>query len=173
MRNLVVCCDGTWNTAEQRHDGVPVPTNVVRLYNALAEKNEQGVRQLRYYHPGVGTEPGWWDRTMGGATGKGLDQNIMSAYHWLCRNYQSRDRIFLFGFSRGAYTVRSLAGMIACCGLLKLDKVKEDKAGQAGVWPRVEQVFRFGYRERRETISDWKKRKWAFHTVGDSNEIPI
>src|SRR5690606_31414190 len=102
MRHLIVCCDGTWNTADQRHDGVPVPTNVVRLYNALADETEKGIEQLKYYHPGVGTEPGLFDRAMGGATGAGLDRNIMSAYHWLCRNYRNaNDRIFLFGFSRG------------------------------------------------------------------------
>jgi hypothetical protein len=167
MANLVVCCDGTWNTAEQRHDGVPVPTNVVRLYNALADESN-GVTQLKYYHPGVGTEAGWWDRTMGGATGKGLDANIMSAYHWLCRHYQAKADIYLFGFSRGAYTVRSLTGMIARCGLLKLDKVKPDE-----VWSRVEQVFQRGYRDRSETISDWKKRGWAFHGSKQSTEIPI
>lgn len=123
MTNLVVCCDGTWNTAEQRHDGAPVPINVVRLYNALADENK-GIKQLKYYHPGVGTEAGWLDRAMGGATGKGLDANIKSAYHWLCRNYQVDADIYLFGFSRGAYTVRSLGGMIARCGLLDLNKVK-------------------------------------------------
>lgn len=173
MRNLVVCCDGTWNTAEQRHDGVPVPTNVVRLYNALAEKNRNGIEQLRYYHPGVGTESGWWDRTMGGATGRGLDENIMSAYNWLCRNYQARDRIYLFGFSRGAYTVRSLAGMIGCCGLLKLDNVKEGKDKKDGAWPRVEHVFQKGYREHSETHTDWKKKKWEFHKTNNSTSIPI
>jgi hypothetical protein len=167
MTNLVVCCDGTWNTAEQRHDGVPVPTNVVRLYNAVADDNK-GVEQLKYYHPGVGTEAGWWDRAMGGATGKGLNHNIMSAYYWLCHNYRSDADIYLFGFSRGAYTVRSLTGMIARCGLLKLDQVKPDQ-----LWSRIEHVFQRGYRDRAETISDWKKRKWAFHTNKQSTEIPI
>ncbi len=171
MRNLVVCCDGTWNTAEQRHDGVPVPTNVVRLYNSVASRNEAGVQQIKYYHPGVGTEPGWWDRKMGGATGKGLDQNIQSAYRWLSANYRSGDRIFLFGFSRGAYTVRSLAGMIACCGLLKYEP--ESQPGKDGAWQRLEHVFRRGYREHLETIHDWKKRNWAFHKIGSSYEIPI
>ena len=66
------------------------------------------------------------DRTMGGATGKGLDANIMSAYHWLCRNYQAKADIYLFGFSRGAYTVRSLTGMIARCGAV------ETGQGEAG-----------------------------------------
>ena len=167
MTNLIVCCDGTWNTAEQRHDGVPVPTNVVRLYNAVADEH-QGVKQLKYYHPGVGTEAGWWDRAMGGATGTGLDRNIMSAYHWLCRNYQTDSNIYLFGFSRGAYTVRSLAGMIARCGLLKLDKIDPEE-----VWSRIEHIFKFGYRGRREAPTDWKKRKWKFHGDVRSTGIPI
>lgn len=168
MRNLVVCCDGTWNTAEQRHDGVPVPTNVVRLYNSLAV-DADGVEQLKYYHPGVGTEAGLWDRVMGGATGAGLDRNIMSAYHWLCRNYVSEDRVYLFGFSRGAYTVRSLAGLVSLAGLLDLDGVESpDEA-----WKRVERVFQRGYRDRRETRKDWKNQNWKFHSLGGDENLPI
>ena len=168
MRNLVVCCDGTWNTAEQRHDGVPVPTNVIRLYNSLAEKN-QGVEQLRYYHPGVGTEAGLWDRIMGGATGSGLDRNIMSAWHWLCRHYQAEDRIYLFGFSRGAYTVRSLGGLMSLAGLLNLDGLAPKEA-----WTRIERAFQRGYRERRETRADWKKAKWKFHALQNGSEdLPV
>jgi hypothetical protein len=113
MRHLVVCCDGTWNTAEQRHEGVPTPTNVVRIYHALDESDTQ----LRYYHPGVGTEPGFVDRLSGGGLGAGLASNIKSAYSWLALTYQPGDAICLFGFSRGAYTVRSLAGMLSTCGL--------------------------------------------------------
>lgn len=169
MRHLIVCCDGTWNTADQRHDGVPVPTNVVRLYNALADETEKGIEQLKYYHPGVGTEPGLFDRAMGGATGAGLDRNIMSAYHWLCRNYRNaNDRIFLFGFSRGAYTVRSLGGFVTSCGLLTLDGLDPEE-----VWKRIEHVFKRGYRERRESSSDWRKRKWKFHGTQSSTKIKI
>jgi len=167
MRNLVVCCDGTWNTAEQRHDGVPVPTNVIRLYNALGDSTN-GVEQLKYYHPGVGTEARWWDRVMGGATGAGLDANIMSAYHWLCRNYRSKDNIYLFGFSRGAYTVRSLAGLVSFSGLLDLENVAPEEA-----WKRVNDVFQKGYRDRRETRKDWKKRKWKFHSLDGTEDLPI
>ena len=167
MRHLVVCCDGTWNTADQRHDGVPVPTNVVRLFNALADKGADGVEQLKYYHPGVGTEPGRWDRVMAGATGAGLDRNIMSAYHWLCRNYRSGDRIFLFGFSRGAYTVRSLGGFVTSCGLLEVEDLAPDTA-----WERIEHLFKHGYRARRERISDWLEKGWKFHANG-STEILI
>ncbi|HET9256389.1 MAG TPA: DUF2235 domain-containing protein [Pseudonocardiaceae bacterium] len=113
MRHLVVCCDGTWNTPEQKQGGVPAPTNVVRLYHALVEDENQ----RRYYHPGVGTDPGLIDRLRGGGLGVGLDANIKSGYSWLATNYQPGDAICLFGFSRGAYTVRSLAGMISTCGL--------------------------------------------------------
>lgn len=175
MRNLVVCCDGTWNTAEQRHDGVPVPTNVVRLYNALAKVNKHGVEQLFYYHPGVGTEPGLLDRVLGGSTGAGLDQNIMSAYSWLCHNYQPGDRIYMYGFSRGAYTVRSLAGLVTNCGLLAPENAKGEET-----WARITRIFERGYRQRdissqAETIKDWKKDKWKFHHNGTPNQhkIPI
>jgi hypothetical protein len=113
MRHLVVCCDGTWNTSEQQQGGVPTPTNVVRLHHALYE----GEQQLRYYHPGVGTDPGLVDRLRGGGLGVGLAANIKSAYSWLAKTYRPDDAICLFGFSRGAYTVRSLAGMVSTCGL--------------------------------------------------------
>ena len=174
MRNLIVCCDGTWNTAEQRDAGVPVPTNVVRVYNALAATNRDGVAQLKYYHPGVGTEPSWWDRTKGGSTGAGLDRNIISAYHWLCRHYQSGDRMYLFGFSRGAYTARSLAGLVACCGLLKLDDID---AGE--VWNSITRIFERGYRQRdlparHETRASWEQLGWRFHTTADGDAaLPI
>lgn len=172
MRNLIVCCDGTWNTAEQRDGGVPVPTNVVRLFNSVAAKGTGGEEQVKYYHPGVGTEPDWWSRTKGGATGAGLDRNIISAYHWLCRTYRSDDRLFLFGFSRGAYTARSLAGLVACCGLLRLDGMTPEDT-----WKDVTHLFERGYRQRgmpgQETQKDWIKRGWKFHTSAGKTELPV
>lgn len=157
MRNLVVCCDGTWNTPEDKHDGVPVPTNVVRLYNALAEANDDGVAQLKYYHPGVGTDGTWWDKIAGGGMGIGLDKNVQSAYRWLCASYRPKDRIFLFGFSRGAFTVRSLAGMIGRCGLLDLSG-QEEKAA----WARVRDAYDKGYREQADSAK-WRK-DWPVHS---------
>jgi hypothetical protein len=133
MKNLVVCCDGTWNTATETERGLPCPTNVVKLYNALVQDDTQ----LAYYHPGVGTGKGWLDHMIGGGTGEGLDQNIMSAYRWLAGHYAADDRIFVFGFSRGAYTVRSLGGLIAKCGLLDLSAVTDSNT----VWSRVHEVF--------------------------------
>lgn len=164
MRNLVVCCDGTWNTPDQKHDGVPVPTNVVRLHNALSETNDVGVRQLRYYHPGVGTEGTWWEKVAGGTVGVGLSSNVMSAYKWLGVTYEPDDRIYLFGFSRGAYTVRSLAGMMCRCGLLDLSGLHD-----ADVWARVKQAYDRGYRKK-EQRAEWAA-GWSFHGAGDPEPL--
>ncbi len=167
MKYLVACCDGTWNTVDQRQDGVPIPTNVVRLYNALADKaNDGATPQSRYYHPGVGTEPGFLDRVSGGAAGSGLNKNIESAYQWLCANYEDGDRICLFGFSRGAYTVRSVAGFIARCGLLRLTGLPPKE-----VWDRIDDIFQAGYRDRQKDRHDWDP-SWL-HTADGEIDIPI
>lgn len=166
MRNLVVCCDGTWQTAEQEKDGVPTPSNVVRLRNALAAKDVQGQPQLHYYHPGVGTDGTWWRRTLGGSVGLGLSKNIMSAYAWLARQYQPGDRIYLFGFSRGAYTVRSLAGFIGT-GLID-PKGLTDKQS----WAAVEAVFTQRYRAGQPTATLAAGIK--FHPViKETGKVPI
>ncbi|MFA7330449.1 MAG: DUF2235 domain-containing protein [Candidatus Delongbacteria bacterium] len=154
MRKLVVCCDGTWNTPDQDEGGVPVPTNVVRLSNALARQDEEGNAQLLYYHPGVGTEGSWWEKTKGGSVGQGLDQNIISAWRWLCRTWQPEDRLHLFGFSRGAFTVRSLATVLTTCGLPKLRELPDEAQ-----WNLLESAFQLGYRERKPVAA------WAGATV--------
>jgi uncharacterized protein (DUF2235 family) len=121
-RNLVVCCDGTTNEIGT------LLSNVLKLYR-VAEKTD---RQLAFYQPGIGTiaMPDSWGRwrqsvravfEMG--TGYGLDRDVLKAYVFLCRNYREGDQIFLFGFSRGAYTVRVVAGMIYLIGLLREDQV--------------------------------------------------
>jgi uncharacterized protein (DUF2235 family) len=122
-RNLVVCCDGTWNTPTQKDRGVNVPSNVVKMARAIRE----GPDQVLYYDTGVGTGQGW-DKWTGGALGTGLTQNIKEAYAWIARNLQADDRLFLFGFSRGAYTVRSLGGLIGRCGLTNPDPAQVDQA---------------------------------------------
>lgn len=127
MANLIVCCDGTWNTDDQTDgNGLPIPTNVAKLYNALDRTGGNG--QTSYYHPGVGTDPGFWSHFLGGTTGSGLLANVKNAYRWLATHYSPGDRMFLFGFSRGAYTARKLAGMIARLGLLDLRQYVEDPA---------------------------------------------
>lgn len=106
MKRLIVCCDGTWQTSEQ-----PYPTNVAKLNQAIKREDTEVV-QLVHYENGIGSRGNIFDRTFGGAFGWGIDEHIQRAYQFLCSNYTEGDEIYLFGFSRGAYTVRSLAGLI-------------------------------------------------------------
>ena len=124
MTNLVVCCDGTWNVPDELRDGVAAPTNVAKL--ALGVRSGDGTGQELFYEPGVGTDAD--TKFIGGAFGWGLSDNIRNCYRFLAEAYHPGDQIFLFGFSRGAYTARSLAGLIRNCGVLKdthVDKVDE------------------------------------------------
>lgn len=122
-RNLALCFDGTWNS-----DDASSPTNVVKTCQAIRPATSTGVEQLAYYDRGVGT--GRFDRFRGGVLGLGLARNVELAYQWLTGNYAPRDRLFLFGYSRGAYTARSLAGLIGLCGI-----PDEDRCGLAGFRP--------------------------------------
>ena len=117
MKRLVLCCDGTWNRADQRQDGIPCPTNVIQLAFRVA-KRDGAVDQVLFYDQGVGTG-NWIDRFTGGAFGEGLVDNIFDAYRFLIANYEPGDAIYVLGFSRGAYTARSLCGMVRKCGILK------------------------------------------------------
>jgi uncharacterized protein (DUF2235 family) len=109
-RKLAVLFDGTWNTTKDR-------TNVVRLCELFATTGSDGGEQLPpFYDKGVGTHA--LDRVIGGTFGYGLSENIRDGYHWLAENFRPGDELFLFGFSRGAYTARSLAGLIRKCGIL-------------------------------------------------------
>ncbi|MEO6716085.1 MAG: DUF2235 domain-containing protein [Novosphingobium sp.] len=121
-RNLVVLLDGTGNELGRNL------SNVLKLYR-IAEKGEE---QLCFYNPGVGTisriNP--WRRfqqtvngVLGLATGYGLDETVLSAYSFLVRNWREGDRIFLFGFSRGAWSARILAGMLHLIGLLRPEQL--------------------------------------------------
>ena len=122
MKRLIVCCDGTWNRADQERDGVPCPTNVVKIAYRIA-KRDGAIPQITFYDQGVGTG-NVVDRYSGGAFGDGLSDNILDAYRFLVANYEQGDQIFLFGFSRGAYTARSLGGMIRKCGILRREGVR-------------------------------------------------
>ncbi|TCU65102.1 uncharacterized protein (DUF2235 family) [Bradyrhizobium sp. R2.2-H] len=120
-KHLVICCDGTGNEISENI------SNVLKLYRCLRKTDRTSPRQMVYYDPGVGTvtEPSTWHRwktninlVLGLATGYGLDDNVLSAYCFLVEHYAPGDRIYLFGFSRGAYTVRVLAGLIHKIGLI-------------------------------------------------------
>lgn len=122
MKRLILCCDGTWNSADQSSNGIPCPTNIIRIAYRIAKRKDD-LRQIVYYSQGVGTGNSV-DRFTGGAFGKGVDDNIFDAYRFLVANYEPGDQLFLFGFSRGAFTARSIAGMIRKCGILKREFVE-------------------------------------------------
>jgi uncharacterized protein (DUF2235 family) len=123
-KRLVLCCDGTWNKADQADArGNPCPTNVIKLAYRVA-KRDTNTPQILFYDQGVGTG-NTIDRLSGGAFGDGLDDNILDAYRFLVANYETGDEIFLVGFSRGAFTARSIGGMIRKCGIIKRTAVNQ------------------------------------------------
>ncbi|KAJ5492748.1 hypothetical protein N7539_001494 [Penicillium diatomitis] len=126
-KRLVVCLDGTWVNSDEGYNrptasdpnySLQVPTNVTRLYRALKKTGSDGMSQIVYYHPGVGTSGSFLDELAGGIFGAGVDENIREAYSFIATNYEPGDEIFLIGFSRGAFTARSVAGLITQIGLL-------------------------------------------------------
>ncbi|MEU0228481.1 DUF2235 domain-containing protein [Streptomyces sp. NPDC006284] len=129
---LVVCCDGTWNFADQ-----PSKTNVAKVALSVRPGTVAGKEQRVYYHSGVGTHRR--ERLRGGAFGMGLSQNIVDAYRFLVETYEPDDELFLFGFSRGAFTVRSLAGLIRNSGILRRDHADRVPDAWALYRDRIEQ----------------------------------
>jgi uncharacterized protein (DUF2235 family) len=145
MKRIISCSDGTWNkpgasdrgkkitvtdkgkkvhvTDDDNHDD----TNVVKMYNSICSLDKRlpgsQVAQVKIYDEGVGTGYGWRDKLLGGMSGAGLDKNIKDVYTFFVLNYQPGDQVFLFGFSRGAYTARSVGGFIRNCGILKPENI--------------------------------------------------
>ncbi len=132
-KNIVICCDGTGNEFGDNN------SNVVKLYSTLVV---DGRRQVGYYHPGVGTMgaptahnkiSSAWSVVMGLAFGAGLLANVGDAYRYLMNVYEDGDQIYLFGFSRGAYTARALAGVLHMFGLLQ--------PGNEGLIPYIIRIY--------------------------------
>src|SRR5262245_35509849 len=134
-KKLVVCCDGTWNTPRTE-------TNIFRTYRFLREglgspteislgdgvktcvgRAGDGSEIVLFYDAGVGTD--WFSRLLGGGVGAGLCENVCDAYRFLGNNFAPGCEIYLFGFSRGAYTVRSLCGFMKVAGLLERPRAKD------------------------------------------------
>jgi uncharacterized protein (DUF2235 family) len=119
-KNIVICCDGTGNEFGDKN------SNVVKLYQMLV----LDAFQVAYYHPGVGTMGArsaltrvgkLWTKVLGLAFGYGASDNVADAYQFLMRNFKPGDQVYVFGFSRGAYTARALCGMLRMVGLLRED----------------------------------------------------
>jgi uncharacterized protein (DUF2235 family) len=132
-KKLIVCCDGTWMNSDSGwvkgkggSSGHPqTPSNVTRIARAMKDQDDAHHQQIVYYQAGIGTGVGLYDHIIGGGTGAGLAENIREAYSFLVSNYSEHDKlkqpdsIFLLGFSRGAFTARSIGGFIGAIGILK------------------------------------------------------
>ncbi|KEQ68180.1 hypothetical protein M436DRAFT_30098, partial [Aureobasidium namibiae CBS 147.97] len=118
-KRIFVCCDGTWNDSISTDSPL---TNVSRFARCVKEVAKDGTMQIVYYHTGIGTGTSKFASAIDGATGRGIHANVRDAYSFICNNFNfdhGEDEIFLVGFSRGAFTVRCVAALIDCIGLLK------------------------------------------------------
>ena len=144
MKNIVLCSEGTGNSTIKNRG-----TNVYKLYEAVDLETPPGGRpQVVFYDDGVGTGGLKPLRVLGGAFGYGFARNVRDLYTDLARVYQPGDSIYLFGFSRGAYTVRALGGLIATCGILNGNELTEEGL-RAGV-AKAYHVYRLRFRPDRD-----------------------
>jgi uncharacterized protein (DUF2235 family) len=145
-KNIVFCSDGTGNTTVKNRG-----TNVFKLFEAVDVNGHRADlalrRQLAYYDDGVGTENLRWIRVFAGATGYGLSRNVKQIYRELCRVYEAGDCIYLFGFSRGAFTVRTLSGLVNDCGILN--------ASDYSTEAKFRRQVREAYKAYRRKYSAW------------------
>ena len=159
MKRIILCADGTWNIRDHVDEttGKRRPTNVTKVARAVVPQDESGVQQIVYYHDGVGTAGGL-DRFTGGAFGDGIEDNVRELYRFLLYNYQPGDEVYFFGFSRGAFTVRTLAGFMNKFGLL-----------QKGDDYYVPDLFECYEGSAMEGSPEWLK---AFHNVRSPRPCP-
>jgi len=124
MKRLIFCFDGTWQNLSQRFQ-----TNVAQTASAILPSSSDGIQQIIYYSEGIGNARGVWPALaskFGGAFGSGLEDDLRHAYHFLSFNFEEGDEIFVFGFSRGAFTARSFCGLLNHCGILKRDALDQE-----------------------------------------------
>ena len=139
-KRIVVCADGTWNDPEDEN-----PTNVLRVARAIRPVATDGTEQIVFYDWGVGADR---KTLFGGAFGEGLEKNVQDGYRFIVQNFRTGDEIYLFGFSRGAYTVRSLAGLLNKCGILKRTMAAD-----------IPKAFDY-YKRKKTRPSDPEARQW-------------
>ncbi|MDX1956939.1 MAG: DUF2235 domain-containing protein [Leptospiraceae bacterium] len=151
MKTIVILSDGTWQGEDQKSNNAKTdhPSNVVFTKEKILDEHpDTKIKQCYYYDEGInGTN--FFSKIYNGMTGNGLDQNILDCYKYLINNYEPGDQIYLFGYSRGAFTVRSLAGMIRKCGILK--KTFESKTND--VW----NLYRSGDKPNFRIPSEFRK----------------
>jgi uncharacterized protein (DUF2235 family) len=156
MKRIVICADGTWNHADQQdpHSRKRRPTNVTKVARAILPRADDGIDQVVFYHEGIGTAGGI-DRFTGGAFGTGIERNVRSLYRSILYNWEPGDELFFFGFSRGAFTVRTLAGFMYDVGLLE----KDDDYYLPDVYKCYERGYKPGSPERDKVFRNIKVKR--------------
>jgi uncharacterized protein (DUF2235 family) len=159
VKRIVICADGTWNERDQinKETKRPRPTNVTKVARAVRSRGRDGIDQVVFYHDGIGTR-GATDKLTGGAFGHGMEANIRVLYRFIVYNYEPGDELYFFGFSRGAFTVRSLAGFMHKVGLIE----KDDDYYLPEIYDCYE-------RDRGPGTPEWT---WAFHNVKGTRPCP-
>jgi len=159
MKRVVICADGTWNDRDQKDKKTNKrrPTNVTKVSRAVLPRAKDGTYQVVYYHDGVGTR-GPLDSFSGGAFGSGMEGNIRDLYRFIVYNYEEGDELYLFGFSRGAFTVRSLAGFMHKVGLV----------GKEGDY-YVPEIYACYESNKGPGSEEWKQ---AFHRIRSEDQRP-
>ncbi|MFI5781493.1 DUF2235 domain-containing protein [Nocardia sp. NPDC051570] len=163
MKRLVICCDGTWGA-----ECNPSVSNIVKIAESVrlhtTAARGAGVGQRVFYIDGPGSRGYLADKLLGGAFGLGLDANLSTMYWQLALNWEPGDEIYIFGFSRGAYTARSLAGMIHRLGLLTADAMIDQK------YPQALRI----YRQRKHGPDDPDPQEWVrFREENCHYPVPI
>ena len=178
MRRLAFCFDGTWNTLD-----APNPTNVVIMAESITPMGKGGVPQIIHYDPGVGT--GHDDKWKGGLLGEGLIDKIADAYTFLIFNYEVGDEIFVFGFSRGAFTARAFVGFIRHVGIIQrrsagsvTEAVKLYEKRQPGEGPDRDDLLAYRQRVSPEICVDLAEDAWRVanchgYAAGQSSVLRI
>jgi uncharacterized protein (DUF2235 family) len=119
-KRIIVCCDGTWQSSVT--NTANIPSNVTRIARYLNKtgKDDQGRewQQVVYYDAGIGTGVSAIEAKRQGGTGAGFVGNVIEAYNFIVLNYNEGDKIYCFGFSRGAYTARAVAGLVTDIGIV-------------------------------------------------------
>jgi len=159
MKRVIICADGPWNDRDQVDEKTKKrrPTNVTKVARAVLPRAKDGTDQVVYYHDGVGTGGGM-DKLTGGAFGHGMEDNIRNLYRFLVYNYEENDELHFFGFSRGAFTVRSLAGFMRKVGLIQKD---DDYY--------VPEIYHCYETNKGPGTPEWEK---AFHNVRGTRPCP-
>ena len=161
MKHIILSSDGTGNSGGKKYN-----TNVWNLHTAIDRNDyEKGdcdaVQQVTFYDDGVGTDQMKWLKLLGGAVGLGLAINVKELYTFLVYNYEEGDKIYLFGFSRGGFTIRLLADIICTIGILKLDHAQyiDDHAVKCavnGVYRRLrKENFRFQWFDSKSLLRNF------------------